>query len=94
MKLLRNKGQAGGNAIVGGMLLLLMVAVIGIITITVYDSIDNSLGNDLTGAAGAARDNFSDNFYDGTDLASNIPIVLAAGLLLTVIVGFVMYMRT
>jgi hypothetical protein len=87
------RGQASNNAIVGGMLLILMVAVIGLVAITVYDSIDDSLGTDLTGAAGAARDNFSDNFYDGTDLASNIPIVLAAGLLLTVIIGFAMYMR-
>jgi len=89
---LGNKGQAN-NAIVAGMLLVLIVSVVGIVGITVYDSIENSLGSDLTGDALATKANFTENTYDGYDLASNIPIVLAAGLLLTVIIGFVAYMR-
>lgn len=91
-KILGTKGQAN-NAIVQGMLLLLIVAVIGIVAVTVYASIASSLGADLTGAASAAKENFSENFYDGTDLASNIPIVIAAGLLLSVIMAFALYMR-
>jgi hypothetical protein len=87
-----DKGQAS-NAIVQSMLVLLIVAAVGIVGITVYDSIENSLGADLTGDALATKNNFTENTYDGYDLASNIPIVLAAGLLITVIVGFALYLR-
>jgi hypothetical protein len=89
---LSNKGQAS-NAIVSSMVIILIVAVVGIVGVTVYDSIENSLGADLTGDALATKDNFTENVYDGYDLASNIPIVLAAGLLLTVIIGFALYVR-
>jgi hypothetical protein len=89
---LSNKGQAS-NAIVASMVIILVVAVVGIVGVTVYDSIENSLGADLTGDALATKDNFTENVYDGYDLASNIPIVLAAGLLLTVIIGFALYVR-
>lgn len=89
---LGNKGQ-GSNAIVAAMILILIVAVVGIVGITVYDSIDDSLGSDLTGDALATKNNFTENVYDGYDLASNIPIILAAGLLLTVIIGFAIYVR-
>ena len=86
------KGQAS-NAIVNSMVVLLIVAVVGIVGVTVYDSIEDSLGADLTGDALATKDNFTENVYDGYDLASNIPVVIAAGLLLTVIIGFAMYVR-
>ena len=89
---IRNKGQAR-NDLVGAMILILIVGVVGLIGLTVYDSIDDSLGADLTGDALATKGNFTDNVYDGYDLASNIPIILAAGLLLTVIIGFAMYVR-
>lgn len=89
---LSNKGQAS-NAIVASMVIILVVAVVGIVGVTVYDSIENSLGADLTGDALATKANFTENVYDGYDLASNIPIVLAAGLLLTVIIGFALYVR-
>lgn len=89
---LGNKGQAN-NAIVAAMIIVLMVGVVGLIGVTVYDSIDNSIGSDLTGDALATKGNFTDGVYDGYDLASNIPIILAAGLLLTVIIGFGMYVR-
>jgi len=92
MQKLGNKGQAS-NAIVGAMVTLLIVAVVGIVGVTVYDSIAGSLGDGLTGAALATKNNFTANVYDGYDLASNIPIVMAAGLLLTVIIGFAMYVR-
>lgn len=75
------------------MILVLLVGVVGLVGVTVYDSIDNSLGADLTGDALATKGNFTENVYDGYDLASNIPIVLAAGLLLTVILGFALYVR-
>lgn len=89
---LGNKGQAN-NAIVASMIVLLIVAVVGIVGVTVYDSIEDSLGADLTGAAAATKGNFTANVYDGYQLASNIPIILAAGLLLTVIIGFAVYVR-
>jgi len=90
--MLKNKGQASG-AIVNSMIILLIVAVVGIVGVTVYDSIEDSLGADLTGDALATKGNFTENVYDGYDLAANIPIVLAAGLLLTVIIGFTLYVR-
>ena len=90
--MLGKKGQAS-NAIVNSMIILLIVAVVGIVGVTVYDSIEGSLGADLTGDALATKNNFTENVYDGYDLASNIPIVLAAGLLLTVIIGFTLYVR-
>ena len=87
-----NKGQAN-NAIVTSMIIILIVAVVGIVGVTVYDSIEDSLGSDLTGDALATKNNFTENVYDGYDLASNIPIVLAAALLLSVIIGFALYVR-
>lgn len=87
-----NKGQAN-NAIVGAMILILLISVVGIVGITVYDSIESSLGGDLTGDALATKGNFTENTYDGYDLASNIPIILAAGLLITVILGFALLTR-
>ena len=93
MGVLTNKKGQASNAIVNSMIILLIVGVVGIVGVTVYDSIENSLGADLTGDALATKGNFTENVYDGYDLASNIPIVLAAGLLLTVIIGFALYMR-
>ena len=90
--MLGKKGQAS-NAIVNSMVILLIVGVVGIVGVTVYDSIQSSLGSSLTGKALTTKNNFTDNVYDGYDLASNIPIVLAAGLLLTVIIGFTLYVR-
>lgn len=90
--MLGKKGQAS-NAIVNSMVILLIVGVVGIVGVTVYDSIQSSLGASLTGKALTTKNNFTDNVYDGYDLASNIPIVLAAGLLLTVIIGFTLYVR-
>lgn len=90
--MLGKKGQAN-NAIIAAMILLLVVSVVGIVGITVYDSIDDSLGADLTGNALATKNNFSENTFDGYDLASNIPIILAAGLLITVILGFALLTR-
>lgn len=88
MKLVKAKKGQVNNAVVGGMLLILIVAIVGLIGITVYDSIDDSLGSDLTGPALSTKKNFTENTYDGYDLVSNVPIVLAAGLLLVVILTF------
>lgn len=93
MRLGDNKGQMMSNGIVTAMIVILIVAVVGIVGITVYDSIEDSLGSDLTGDALATKGNFTSNTYDGYDLASNIPIILAAGLLLSAIIGFTMYVR-
>lgn len=93
MKYIGRKGQAD-NTIVNSMVVLLVVGVVGIIGVTVYDSIENSLGSTLTGDALATKGNFTENVYNGYDLAANIPIVLAAGLLLTVIIGFAMFVRS
>ena len=70
MQILGNKGQAS-NAIVSSMIVLLIVAVVGIVGVTVYDSIAGSLGSDLTGTALATKNNFTENVYDGYDLAAN-----------------------
>ena len=40
------KGQAD-NAVITSMILILVVAVVGIVGVTVYDSIEDSLGSDL-----------------------------------------------
>ena len=87
------KGQAGSN-IVGSMILLLMIGFLGIVSVTVYDSIDTSMVSTASSTAAVNTvGNFSENFYDSEDLASNIPIVIAAGVLLSVIIGFALYMR-
>jgi hypothetical protein len=94
MKKLSTKGMAD-NTIVNSMIIMLVVGVVGLIGITVFNSINSSLIGDLTSGSAAdyAADNFTDGFYEGMDLSSNIPIVLAAGLLLMVIIGFAMYVR-
>lgn len=92
---LGNKGQAG-NSIVAAMLLLVVVGFLGIIMVTVYDSVETSVTGSIastTSDAYATSSNFTGNYYDGMDLASNIPIVLGAGVLLSVIVGFALYVR-
>lgn len=91
-EMLGNKGQAN-NAIVAAMILILVVSVVGIVGITVYNSIDSSLGSDLTGTSLATKNNFTNNTYEGYVLAGNIPIILAAGLLITVILGFALFTR-
>jgi hypothetical protein len=91
-----NKGQAG-NEIVTGMITLLMVGMMGLICILVYNNISTSVIPDLGATTSAARmtaNNLSDGFFDGMDLSSNIPIVIAAGILLMVIIGFAMYVRS
>ena len=88
----KNKGQAG-NTIVAAMVSLLIVGFLGIVSITIYSDISSSMKTASSTSADYVIDNFSGNFYDGQDLASNIPIVLAAGLLLMVIMGFTMYLQ-
>lgn len=85
----------GGN-IVTGLIGLLLIGFLGIISITVYSDLDDSLTATLassTSDAAYTMGNFSENFYDAEDLASNIPVVLAAGLLLAVLVGLAFYVR-
>lgn len=90
-----NKGQAD-STIIAGLMVLIIVGIVGITSITVYDSIQSSLSGSLTSTTSESAitmDNFTENVYNGYDLASNIPIVLAAGLLLAVIMGFAMLTR-
>ena len=87
------KGQAGSN-IVSSMVLLMLIGFLGIVSVTVYSSIDTSMSSTASSTlATHTIGNFTENFYDGMDLTSNIPIVLAASLLLMVIVGFALYVR-
>jgi hypothetical protein len=95
MELLGRKGQAE-NTVVATMLLLVVVGFLGVIMVTVYDSVESSLTGSIASTTSDAyytSQNFTENYYDGMDLASNIPIVLAAGLLIAVIVGFALYVR-
>ena len=92
---LKTKGQVN-NAIVSTMILLMIIGFLGIINVTIFSSIETSVSGSLsssTSSAQAALNNMSGGFYDGYDLAANIPIILAAGLLLAVIVGFAVYVR-
>ena len=75
------------------MVIILIVGMLGIVILTVYASIDDSLSTATTTTAQETIGNFSSNYYNGMDLAANIPIVLAAGLLLSVIVGFAVFVR-
>lgn len=89
------KGQAGAN-ILAGMILLVLIGVIGITSITVYDSVDDSLSSTLTSVssdAGQTLGNFTDNVFEGYSLTGNVPIVLASGLLIAVILGFALVAR-
>jgi len=87
------KGQASNN-IVSAMVLIVIVGFLGIVSLTVYDSVGTSMTSTAsTTEADLTIANFTSNFYDGQELVANIPIILAAGLLLTVIVGFALYMR-
>jgi len=89
-----NKGQLGGTNLVYGMFILMIVGFLGIVSITVYDSVRASTVEGMnTASATNAAANFTANFLDGEELASNLPIVIAASLLLTVIIGFVAWMR-
>lgn len=88
------KGQV--NNIVSAMVLVLIVGFIGIISITIYDSIDDSMTSALSSSTGDAAQtlgNFSGAVYDGYDLVSNVPLVLAAALLLSVIIGLAVVLR-
>jgi len=87
------KGQAS-NTIVQSMILLVIVGFLGIISVTIYENLDSSFTNTASDTAAVrAIGNFSSNFYDSEDLVSNVPIVIASGLLLTVIIGFAVYVR-
>lgn len=81
------------NATIAGMITLLVVAFVGITSITIYDDVETS----MTAAAGTSADainaNFTANFYSGEQLAANVPIILAAGLILAVILGFAAAVR-
>jgi hypothetical protein len=88
------KGQ--GMNIIPAVILLMLVGFVGIVSITVYDSIESSLASGLSSTTSDAyytHSNFSGEVFDGYTLASNIPIVLAAGLLIMVILGFGLYIR-
>ena len=88
-----NKGQAGNN-LVSGLIVLMLVGFLGIVSITIFDSIQTSTTNAAqTTRATQTVSNITDSFYEGMELSSNIPIVLSAGLLLAVIVGFALYVR-
>ena len=77
-----------------GLIVLLLVGFLGIVSITVFDSIKTSVTSaSATTRATQVTNNITDNFYDGMDLTSNVPIVLAAGMLLAVIIGFTLYVR-
>jgi len=89
------KGQAGNN-IIGGMILIIIVGFLGIISLVIYDSVETSMLASISTTTADSYytvQNYTENFYDGEDLVSNVPIVLAAGLLLAVIVGFALYVR-
>lgn len=92
---LGKKGQAN-SAVLAGMLLLVVIGVIGITSITIYSSIDTSLTSTITSTTSAAIptiNNFSDNTYEGYSLAGNVPIVIAAGLLISIILAFAVFTR-
>ena len=90
---LGRKGQMN-NSIVSAMILVVIVGFIGVISITIYDDIDDSMVNTAsTTTAKNTIGNFTDNVYDGYDLAANIPIVLAAALIITVVLGMAMVVR-
>jgi len=80
---------------VQSMVLLMMVGILGVMSVTVYSNLHDTFTDTAsTTAADMAIGNFSENFYDGEDLVSNLPIVIAAGLLLSVIIGFAMFIRS
>lgn len=82
------------NNLVSGLIVLMLVGFLGIVSITIFDSIDTSTTDaGQTTRATQTRGNITDGFYNGMDLSSNIPIVLAAGMLIAVIVGFALYVR-
>lgn len=89
------KGQVNSN-LVSGMIFLVIIGFLGIISITVYDSVEGSMSNTLSSStqeAAQTLNNFTETTYDGYDLVSNLPIILAASLLLAVIIGLTAYVR-
>jgi len=91
----RDRGQAS-NQIVVGMITFLMVGFLGIVSVTIYDGINTSMAATLsssTSSAAVTLGNYSERVFDGYDLTSNIPIILAAGMLLAVIIGFALYVK-
>lgn len=90
------KGQAN-SMIVASLTLLVIIGFLGLVSVTIYSNIEDSVDDSLsstTGQAAQTMNNITAGVYDGYDLAANIPIILAAGMLLAVIIGFGMYVRS
>jgi len=81
-----NKGQ--NLALVGGVIGIVVVAVLLLIGNIVYSQIAASMGGTLTGAAAAVQGNITSNTQNAFQLAASTPLVLGAALILTVILGF------
>lgn len=74
-----------------GVISLIVFAVMVIIGVIVYSSIDSSMGSSLTGAALAAKGNTTANTYSAFNLVAVGPIIFGAVIILG-IVGL-LYMR-
>jgi len=75
------------HPVITGVVVLAMVGIVFGIMVMVYSNVETNITG-TTDAANASITKVSANIYKGFDLGSIAPIVLAAGLIITIVIGF------
>jgi hypothetical protein len=75
------------HPVITGVVVLAMVGIVFGIMVMVYSNVETNITG-TTAAANASIAKVNANIYKGFDLGSIAPIVLAAGLIITIVIGF------
>lgn len=75
------------HPVITGVVVLAMVGIVLGIMIMVYSNVETNIEG-VNEASNNTIDKINANVYKGFDLASISPIVLAAGLIITIVIGF------
>jgi len=75
------------HPVITGVVVLAMVGIVFGIMVMVYSNIESNIEG-TSDAANASITKINDNVYKGFNLGSIAPIVLAAGLIITIVIGF------
>jgi hypothetical protein len=82
------KNKAQNLALVGGVIGLIVVAVLLLVGNITYSKIQTSMSGTVTGDALATEGNITSNTNSALSLAAVAPLVIGASLILVVILGF------
>lgn len=82
------KNKAQNLALVGGVIGIIVVAVLLYVGNITYSKIASSMAGTTTGSALATEGNITANTNSAFQLSATTPLILGAALILTVILGF------